>query len=104
MDLSPSAQRGLGEQSRRARIEALLKRYPDIDAGETGEILHFLKKGPPLEAALLTTNDRLRPKLDSFREDHRADFSLGLKHYLAVAIIVAGLVVLLGLLWDSGIA
>lgn len=104
MDMSPSAQRKLGESSRRARAENLLGRYPDIDAGEMRELLRFLKKGPPLEVALLTTDDQTSAKLRRFRDDHRGEFSLGPKEYSIVAIIVAGLVALLSLLWDSGLA
>lgn len=104
MDMSPSAQHGLVETSPRGRVEELLRRYPDIDSGETREILRFVKKGPPLEAALLTTDEQLRVKLDSFRRNNRSEFALGLREYLTVAVIVIALVVLLDLLWDSGIA
>jgi hypothetical protein len=103
MDLSPSAQRRLVETSRRGHVANLLGRYPDVEAGEAGEILRFLKKGPPLEVGLLTADDRLRVKLQEFRADHRSEFSLGPKHYLAVAFIVAALAAVLAFLWDSGL-
>ena len=103
MDLSPSTQRRIAEGSRRARVGELLRSYPAIDAGETAEILRFLKKGPPLEAALLTTDDQLRDKLRQFRKDHSRHFALGLREYLIVAILVLALAAGLALLWDSGL-
>jgi hypothetical protein len=36
-------------------------------------------------------------------EDHWREFSLSLRHYLAVAVIVIALIALLALLWDSGL-
>lgn len=103
MEMSPSAQRKLADASRRGHVGDLLKRYPDVPAGEVAEILGFLKKGPPLEVALLTTDDRVRAKLGEFRKNHSAEFSLGPKEYLAVAVIVALLIAVLALLWDSGL-
>lgn len=103
MDMSPSAQRKLVDGSRRGDVEHLLRRYPDILDGEAAEILRFLKKGPPLEVALLTTHDDVKAKLRAFRADHAAEFSLGPKEYLIVAAIVIALVTVLTLLWDSGL-
>ena len=103
MDLSPSAQRGLAETGRRSRVEDLLRRYPDVDAGETAEIIRFLEKGPPLEVALMTTVDDVKVKLCRFRADHAKHFALGPGHYLAVAAIVIALLARLTLLWDSGL-
>ncbi|HEX6374636.1 MAG TPA: hypothetical protein VFZ91_02840 [Allosphingosinicella sp.] len=103
MDMSPSAQQKLVDQSRRAHVEDLLRRYPDVDAGEAAEILRFLKKGPPLEVALIGTDDELKVKLGEFRENHASEFCLGLKEYLSVATIVVALIAVLALLWDAGL-
>lgn len=104
MDMSPSAQRKLVGAHQRARVEDMLRSYPHVDAAEASEILRFLKKGPPLEVALMSTNDQLRAKLSEFREDHAGEFALGLREYATVAAIVAALITVLALLWDSGLA
>lgn len=103
MDMSPSARRKLADASRRGQVEDLLRRYPDVNAGEAAEILYFLKEGPPLEVALMTTDDQIKVKLREFRADHAAEFSLGLKEYLIVAVIVVALIGVLTLLWGSGL-
>lgn len=84
-------------------MQDLLSRYPQIADAEKQEILRYLKKGPPLDTALLTTVEWIKPQLARFREDHRRHFAIGAKHYAAVALILAGLVTLLALLWDSGL-
>lgn len=103
MDLSPSAQRGISERSRRARVEDLLKKYPHVDAAEDAEILRFLKKGPPLDVGLMTTNEEVRDKLDAFRSEHASHFRLGLREYLLVAVLLAAFVAACVLLSDSGL-
>jgi hypothetical protein len=85
------------------RVEELLRRYPDIAAEESGEILHFLKKGTALEIGLLSGNDDLRPALDAFRAAHARDLSLGMRELLIVAAIVVLTVVACALLWDWGV-
>lgn len=89
--------------ARLEQMKDLLFRYPDITDSERQELLTFLKKGPPLDAALLTTVDHLRPKLGRFRDDHRRHFDLGLREYVLVAAILAGLILMFALLWDSGV-
>lgn len=103
MDMSPSAQRKLANGGARARAETLLVTYPAVDAAETAEILRFLKKGPPLEVALMTADDQLKPKLSQLREDHAKEFSPGLKDYLTVAVILIAVIAVLALLWDAGL-
>lgn len=103
MDMSTSASRELVGQGARAHVEGLLRRYPDVADAEAAEILRFLKHGPTLEVALLTTDEQLRLRLDRFRADHPANFAIGAKHYLLVAVIVAILVLAGALLWDVGL-
>lgn len=79
------------------RIEALLLRYPEIDAAEEGEILLFLKKGSHLDVGLLCARDEVKPKVEAFRQAHAKSFALGLKDvllFLAVAIAP-----ILGMAW-----
>ena len=103
MDLSPSAQRRFVGVGQRDRIEELLSKYPNIDAAETAEILHFIKKGHPLDVGLMTTVDSLKKPLEAFRRDHASHFKLGLKEYVTVAVILIALVTMCVFLSDSGL-
>lgn len=103
MDMSTSAQRMIVDASRRGRIEDLLRSYPDVPPGEVAEILRFLKNGPPLEVALLTTDEEIKAKLGLFRSDQKAEFAFGPKEYAAVAFVLIALVALLASLWNSGL-
>ncbi|MDT9601055.1 hypothetical protein [Sphingosinicella rhizophila] len=91
------------DPARLEQMKELLSRYPDIDDSEKDEIVHYLKKGPPLDAALLSTLERIKPQLARFREEHRRHFALGAKEYALVAVFVVALVALLALLWDAGL-
>ena len=91
------------DPARLEHIQDLLSRYPDIADSEQEEILKYLKKGPPLDTALLSTVERIRPQLARFREDHRRHFALGAKEYILVAVLLAALVALFAFLWDAGL-
>ena len=68
----------------RERIAGLIGRYPTISADETSEVLSFLRNGRHLDVGLLTSNDRLRPKLDAFMQEHKGHFRLSVLESLAV--------------------
>lgn len=68
----------------RERIAGLIGRYPTISADETNEVLSFLRNGRHLDVGLLTSNDRLRPKLDAFMEEHKSHFRLSVLESFAV--------------------
>jgi len=102
MDNSPSAQRKLVASLRRAHVEDLLRRYPDVSPDEDAEILRFLNKGPPVEAWLVTSHTDLQPNLQRFRADHADHFSLGTKDYLKVAGLVLAIIIACIFLWDAG--
>ena len=57
----------------RERASELLARYPRLSRDEVGEILCFVRTGRHLDIGLLSRDERLRPKLDSFIKDHQAD-------------------------------
>jgi len=72
-------QRTLREATQPARLEQerasdLLERYPDVTGEEAGAILNFLQTGDYFDVGLLTSNARLKPKLDAFLKDHRDHF------------------------------
>jgi hypothetical protein len=85
----------------RERASELLARYPKVSDEEAGEILRFLRAGRHLDIGLLSSSDRLRPKLDSFMEDHKAHFRV--KWHEGAAVIGGILVVLITawLIWGA---
>jgi hypothetical protein len=80
----------------RERASELLARYPRVSEDEAGEILQFLRAGRHLDIGLLSSDDRLRPKLDSFMHDHKAHFRVSWREVVAV---LAGIVVMLITAW-----
>jgi hypothetical protein len=80
----------------RERVSDLLARYPSVSDGESHEILSFLRNGRHLDIGLLTSNRRLRPKLDAFMADHKAHFRIGIGEGTAV---IGGILLILALLW-----
>ena len=102
MDMSRSRQPRLADEFNRERVEQLLGRYPDINLEESGEILRFLKKGPLLEVGLLSSDERLKPRLDRFRSDHARHFALGAQGLVTAAVIIVAIVIVSALLWNLG--
>ena len=80
----------------RERASELLARYPRVSEKETGEILRFIRTGRLLDIGLLSNEDRLRPKLDSFMNDHKADLRANWREGAAV---IGGVLVLLVTAW-----
>lgn len=62
-----------------------------------------MKKGVPLDVALMITTEELQPQLKLFRDDHASAFSLGPKHYLAVLVVFLIFLGACVLLWDAGL-
>lgn len=82
-------------RSGRERISELVYRYPRVSADEAKEILTFLRTGKHLDVGMLTSNDRLRPQLAAFMEDHKKEF--GVKWSEAAALVSAIVALLFGL-------
>lgn len=74
----------------------LLSRYPRVSDQEAREIAIFLRKGRHLDVGMLTSNDRLRPKLDAFIEDHKTHFRV---KWGEGAAVVAGIGALILIFW-----
>lgn len=91
------------DPARLEHIRNLLSRYPKISDAETAEIVRYLKKGPPLDTALLSTVESIKLQLARFREDHRRHFALGVREYVITALVLAVLVAMAVLLWDAGV-
>jgi len=75
------------------RVADLVSRYPGVTQDEAQEIVTFMRKGRHLDIGLLTADDAIRPNLDAFMEDHKADFrvkwweSAGVTGAIAIALI-----------------
>jgi hypothetical protein len=81
---------------RRERASELLSRYPRISKEETAEILRFIRTGRHLDIGLLSSDDRLRPKFDSFVNDHKADLRA---NWREGAPVIGGILVVLITAW-----
>ena len=86
-------------RSKSERIADLVSRYPGVTDAEAKEILTFMRTGRHLEVGLLTSDDRLRPRLDAFMEDHKAQLQV---RWWEAAALAGGLAALLALLWAAG--
>jgi len=85
----------------RDRIAGLVGRYPEVTREETGEILTFMRTGRHLDIGLLTSNERLRPKLDAFMEEHKAHFRISFVEGAAVIAAILALLFGLWLAWEA---
>ena len=83
-------------RSDRERVSQLLARYPRVSERESREILNFMRTGRHLDIGLLTSNARLRPKLDAFVKDHESHFGVS---WVEAAAMFGGVLVLLTMLW-----
>lgn len=91
------------DSERFQRVRDLIGDYPDIDRSEAEEILHFLKKGPAIDNALLSSADDIRPQLERFHADHRKELDPGLRTYAILTTLIALFVIAIILLWDAGV-
>ena len=82
--------------SQRERVSYLVNRYPRVTDDEAMEIIAFMRTGRHLDIGLLTSNDEIRPKLDAFMEDHKAEFRV---KWWESAAVIAGIGVLLAVCW-----
>ena len=83
------------------RAADLLARYPRVSDEESREILAFLRTGRHLDVGLLTTDDRLRPRLDAFMEDHKAHFQVKWSEGAALVLAIAALLGMFWLIWTA---
>jgi hypothetical protein len=87
-------------RSTRERIASLLGRYPHVSDKERKEILAFMKEGRHLEIGLLTSNDKVRPQLDSFMADHKRHFRVGAADVARLLAVFAVVGMFFWLLWE----
>lgn len=85
----------------RERIAGLLEAYPGIDAGEAAEIVAYLKSARHLDIGLLSSDGRVRSKLDRFMEDHKAHFHLSVAEVVLVLAGMVGTLCVAWLIWEA---
>ena len=103
MDIVTPQTRELAGEGVRARIEQLLRKYPDLSPAEAAEILHFDRKGPFLDRGRISMDDGLRSSLERFRADHASSYRFGLRDYLIAAMLFAALLGTLASLWNVSV-
>ena len=83
----------LGETSpeRRARIEGLLARYPELDEAELAELVHWCRReASAMDVALLASNEALTDRFGAFCRVHVAPFNW--REKTITALLGAGVV------------
>ena len=74
-------------------MEALLRRYPKVDAEETSRILDYLNKAPIMERGALSARSGMAAKMEQVRRDHAKAFRPSILSYLFSAALVIAVVV-----------
>src|SRR4051794_21729988 len=85
----------------RERVAELLHRYPDVSSDDTAPILRFLRNGRHLDVGLLTSDMKLKPKLDRFMADHSRHFRVSFTEGAAVLAAIAAFIGLCWLIWEA---
>lgn len=88
-------------RSERNRISDLLSRYPRLSSAESGEVITFLRTARHLDVGLLTSDEKLRPKLDAFMEEHRAHFRVTWTEAVRVIATMIAILAILWLVWEA---
>lgn len=84
-------------------IQALLRRYPDIDEQERDRIGQFLRHGAPIDLGLLSSDPELWSAAGAFKSRHPHYFALGRRFYLGWAAAITALMGGLLLIKDMGV-
>lgn len=82
------------------RVADLVSRYPGVTEDEAQEIVTFIRTGRHLDIGLLTADEVIRPKLDAFMEDHKADFRVKWWEGAAVTGGIAVALIAFWFLWE----
>jgi hypothetical protein len=78
----------------RARAEAILLRYPELEPGELAELLRWYRReASAMDVALIASDERLRRRLERFQADHLKAFNW--KEKLVTAALGSGIVAML---------
>ncbi len=89
------------EPERLAYVRTLPGKYPDTALEENEEIIHFLRKGPIMDRALLTGYEDVSQILAQFTADHKRAFSFSTRDWLISVALVIAITVACYLLWGA---
>ena len=99
--IAGSAARG-STPAERARTEALLAQYPDLDLSQLGELKHwFRRRATAADVASLACNERLYSRYRAFHEQHIDRFTVRDKAVIAVLTSLPLALVAIGLAADA---
>jgi hypothetical protein len=85
----------------REQVADLLNRYPHVSNVEAEAIVAFLRRGRHLDIGILTADEKLKPRLDAFMEQHARHFRVSIGEAAAVIAAIAGLLVACWLVWET---
>ena len=85
----------------REQAADLLFRYPRVSEAEARLILGFLRNGRHLDVGMVTGDERLRPQLDSFMDDHGKHLRVGFGEATAVIAAIAGFLLACWFVWET---
>jgi hypothetical protein len=85
----------------RERASELLARYPRVSKEEAREILQFIRTGRHLDIGLLSSDDALRPNLDTFMKDHKSDLRVHWREGTAVIGAILVFIITAWLIWAA---
>ena len=89
------------QSAKSERVADLVSRYPGVTEDEAQEIVTFMRTGRHLDVGLLTADDAIRPKLDAFMHDHKADFRVKWWESAAVTGGIAAALIAFWLIWEA---
>lgn len=80
----------------RANASELFERYPDLTDAELEQLIVEFPRLPPVDVALMLSDEKLAPKLEAFRRDHHSKVRTPFRQYavlIAIAFFGIGLIV-----------
>jgi len=85
----------------RDQVSDLLVRYPYVSDAEAKLILTFLRHGRHLDVGMLTANQAVKAQLDSFMEDHKRHFRIGIGEGSAVVGAIAAFLAICWFIFEA---
>ena len=87
-------------RSSRERVGELLSRYPHVSDNDRRKIPAFIRDDRHLDIGLLTSNEKLRPKLDRFMKDHKRHFQIDFVDVVRMLAVITAALMICWLLWE----
>ena len=63
-----------------------------------------MKTGRHLDIGLLTSDEKLRPNLDAFMEDHKKHFRVSIREAASVVVLIAAFLFASWLFWELAVS